>query len=195
MIPSVEIPEKLEGAHELVRATAQTLEGDRGTWYDGRIWSWPPTAGTFYLRVAPQHVEFVLRALQGLVEASEMRGLEVAPVDGSRLNRVGVGIGSPGNLAAVEVIELRELAPASEEDVKQWRWVNEHRLPDEDPVTQQNIPRGNGKLRVVLPRRHDWPHHLGPGWRRSFTALAGDPFRVVLADVLGALDARAKAGA
>jgi hypothetical protein len=95
----------------------------------------------------------------------------------------------------VEVVELREPDIGSAKDVDQWRWVNEHLLPGEEAsAARPKIPRGNGKLRVVLPRRHDWPGSTGPGWRRTFTALAGDPFQTVLLDVLTALESRAKAG-
>lgn len=192
----VEIPEGLDGAHELIReAAAAYLEEDR-TWYDGRIWLYPPKPGLFYLRVAPKHLEFVLRALQGVVAASERRGLEIGPVERSRLHRAGVGIGLRGNLAALEVIELRGLGFGSKKDVDQWRWVNEHRLPSEGtPPSQPRIPRGNGKLRLILPRRHDWPDPSGPGWRRNFTALAGAPFQALLADVVASLENRANAGA
>lgn len=195
MTDAPDIPHDLAGAHEFVQATQAALEGKDGGWYDGRTRPWPE-AGLFYIRVAPAHIDFTLRALQGLVEASERRGLNVEPLPRSQFHRPGVGIGSPRNLAAVEVEELRRLAFGSSQDVAQWRWINNHDLLEEKPVPiQQHIPRGNGKLRLALPRRHDWPHRLGPGWRRSFTAEVGEPFRVLLGEVLDSLDARAKAGA
>jgi hypothetical protein len=152
--------------------------------------------GIFYLRVAKRNVDLVLRGLQGLVMASRRRGLEVAPLRGSRLHRDGVGIGSPGNLAAVEVLELRRLASAGQKEVSQWRAVNHWPIDEgEELEMDPEIPRGNDKLRVILPPRPDWPHRSGPGWRRSFTAPAGDPFRALLGEVLAALDARARTGA
>jgi hypothetical protein len=189
------IPDDLAGAHEFVLATQAALEGEHGRWYDGRVRPWPE-AGIFYVRVAPEHIDFTLRALQGLVEASERRGLVVEPLPRDRFHRPGLGIGSRKNLAAVEVEELRKLALGNPQDVTQWRWINDHDLTDEESAPiQQEIPTGNGKLRLRLPRRHDWPHRLGPGWRKSFTAEVGDPFRELLGEVLDSLAARAKAGA
>jgi hypothetical protein len=190
------IPDDLDATHSLVRATADVYLREHDTFYDGRIRIWPKP-GLFFLRTAPEHVEFVLRALQGLIEASEQQGLEVGPVPSSRLHRAGVGIGSAGNLAAVEVVELRGLGTGSERDISQWRWINEMILPGDEPppATDVKIPRGNGKLRLVLPRRHDWPGDIGQGWRRHFTGPAGEPFLDALVDALAALELRALAGA
>jgi len=196
MIQPLPIPDDLDAAHALVRTAAVAYLEEDDTWYDGRIRIWPKP-GLFFLRVAPRHVEFVLRALQGLIEASEQRGLEIGPVSSSRLHHAGVGIGSTGNLAAVEVVELRELGIGSERDVSQWRWINEMMLPSDGPpsATETKIPRANGKLQVVLPRRHDWPGPTGQGWRRHFTGLVGEPFQHALTQVLLSLEARAAAGA
>lgn len=191
----LDIPDDLESVHEVIRATATAYRAEDETWYDGRIWRFSGTPGLFYLRVAPKHLEFSLRALQGVIEASERQGLEIGEVQGSRLHRAGVGIGSHGNLAAVEVVELRDLAFAGKKEVNQWRWINDQLLPGEEPpAIRPKIPRGNGKVRVVLPRRHDWPGSVGPNWRRTFTGPVGEPFQKVLVDVVAALEARARAG-
>jgi hypothetical protein len=178
----------------MVLATARMLGPEAEPWYDGRLWMFSSYPGIFHLRVAKRNVDLVLRGLQGLVIASRRRGLEVAPLLGSRLHRSGVGIGARGNLASIEVVELRHLAPAGQREVSQWRAVNHWRI-DEGQELEMNpeIPRGNDKLRVLLPPRPDWPHRSGPGWRRSFTAPVGDPFLALLGEVLAALDARAKA--
>lgn len=195
MTNPLEIPETLDRSNPLLAETISATEETDSVWYDGRQW-WRSRHGAFFLRVAPRNLDFVLRSLVGLIDASQRRGLAVAAVGQSRHHHAGVGIGSSGNLAAIEIIELRGLGSASPEDVDRWRYLNDPTYWDENgkPDPALAIPRGNDKLRVILPRRPDWPHRLGPGWRRSFTALAGEPFLRVLAECLEALDARAKAG-
>ena len=196
MTQPLEIPEALNKANPLLRETILATEETDSVWYDGRQWWFPPKPGAFYLRVAPRNLDFILRSLAGLIDVCQQRGLTVAPVGQSRHHRAGVGIGSSGNLAAVEIVELRGLGPASPQDVNRWRHLNDPTYWDENakPDPALEIPRGNDKLRVILPRRPDWPHRLGPGWRRSFTGLAGEPFLRALAECVESLDTRAKAG-
>jgi hypothetical protein len=191
----LKIPDSLNGASPLLEQTIRLSAETGHVWHDGRLWHWPPQAGAFYVRVSPRNRDFALRSLAGLVEACERSQLKVAPVGGAHGTRAGMGIGSKGNLATVELVELRGLAQASQADIDRWRYLNDPSYWDEnttsDPVHE--IPRGNDKLRIILPRRPDWPHRFGPGWRRTFTGLVGEPFLGALSECLEALNARAKA--
>lgn len=156
---------------------------------DGRLS--PQTApGIAEIRVSRGQVDRTLELLDAIAAHSEAQGLEVAPVRRTRSHRAGIGIGRGGGLTAIRVDERRDLAEFSEHALECWRaeaetWIG---VREFDMRERGWCPRANGRLRLLLPRRHD-PSPTG-GWRHSFSDQPERPLETQLDDVVAALLAR-----
>jgi hypothetical protein len=188
----VPIPRELEGAHPFVTRTWHTA----ATWHatpDDRL-SPQPEPGIVDARVSRHQLPRALRLVHVVIERSSEVGLKVAPVNRAHRCRAGIGIGRDGAYTPVRVQELRDRIAFADLDLDRWRrehpvwYIREEELRDRGWV-----PRANGKLRLVLPRRYDYPPTPEGGWRSTFTDQEGRPVEEKVSDVVAALAERAAA--
>jgi hypothetical protein len=154
---------------------------------DGRL-SPQTKPGILEMRIAPARLDRALAIAQAVISQCEDTGLEVAAVQRGRAHRAGVGIGGVGRFAAVWIIEGRDRVTLSGDDLARWVEGNPWWFhPDPELPAHHTCPRANGKLRLLLPRRHDPPPEPYAGWRASFTDQVGRSLEEQVPDVVAAL--------
>lgn len=188
----IPIPGDLEGAHPFVT----------NTWHAAAAWHATPDdrlspqaePGIVDVRVSRRHLPRALRLVQVVIERSSDVGLEVAPVNRAPRCRAGIGIGRDGAYTPVRVQELRDRLHFADLDLERWRREHPVWLFREDEMRERGwVPRANGKLRLVLPRRYDRPPAPDYGWRSTFTDQDGRPVEQQVTDAVAALAQRAAA--
>lgn len=150
-----------------------------------------PSSGVLELRVANTDVERALALAQAVIDGSETAGLEVVAVRGGRGHRAGVGIGREGRFTAIRIDGLRMRVPVTEAEIELWLDEHHRRMADEWRLRERGYHvRADGRLRVLLARRHDRPPDPREGWRWSFTDEVDRPLEDQVADVVAALTER-----
>lgn len=154
---------------------------------DERLSPWPEP-GILELRVAPAQLDRALAIAQAVIFASENAGMEIAAVAAGRGHRAGIGIGRDGRFTAVRIEEGRDLLTLTDQEIE--RWLEDHQtwFHREWEVRERHaVPRADGRLRLVIPRRYDRSPDSEAGWRSSFADQVGRSLEEKLNDVVTAL--------
>ena len=167
-----------------------------GRWYrnaDERL-APQPSPGILELRVTPASVERALAIVQSVIDGCKVADLDVAAIDAGRGHRAGIGIGCPGRYTAIRVVELRERTPVTAGEIETWLAEHPRRIVDEWRLRERRFHvRADGRLRLLLPRRHDRAPHPHEGWRWSFTDQVGRRLEEQIPNVVAALGERRSA--
>lgn len=178
------------GLHPFLIATREAAD----RWHlnaDDRL-SPQPSPAILELRVARARVERALAIVQAVIDGCGAAGLEVAPIDGARGHRAGIGIGRPGRYTAIRVEELRKRVPVSRAEIDQWLAEDMLRRSDDWRLRERGFwVCADGRLRLLLPPRYDRAPDGREGWRWSFTDQVDQPLEEQIPDVVAALRERA----
>jgi hypothetical protein len=158
---------------------------------DGRL-SPQPEPGILEARVAPAQLDRALAIVQAVIAACEHAGMDITAVARGRGHRAGIGVGRDGRFTAVRIEEGRDLETLTDRDIEQWLEDHPRWFDREWALRERHArPRANGRLRLLLPRRHDRSPDPRAGWRSSFADQVGSPLEEKLTDVVVALVQRA----
>lgn len=152
---AVKVPETLRGCHPIITATRTALDASDRKDDHGRI-EYEPIPGIVSMKVSKETAHRALRILQGLFDATEAEGYELAKfTNGHHAYKAkpGVGILIGGFTYPVEVRErTREVIPTEEEIEK---WQKDHSAEWERRIYGSR-PRKkyepNGELELIFPR-------------------------------------------
>lgn len=176
-------------------AFARATEHAAAHWWttsDGRL-APDPEPGVLELRVAASSVARALHLFRDIATAAGDRGMRVAAVSAGRQHRAGVGIGRDFAITPLHIEELRARVPISEIDFEQYLSRSPLLAYREDKLRQRGwVPKADGRLRVVLPRRWDHPQQASR-WVSRFSDQTGRPLERKVADVVAQLDMRSRA--
>jgi hypothetical protein len=152
-----------------------------------------PQPGVLEARVSRGQVDRSLAIAERLIVACEEAGMEVVALDTGRGHRAGIGVGRNGRFTAVRIEERRDLIALTDEEIERWLQAHPTWWEREDVLRERHAtPRANGKLRLLLPRRHDRSPDPQFGWRSSFSDEEGRPLEEKVREVVDALVQRAE---
>ena len=127
---------------------------------DGRI-EVGPQEGVAHLVVSREQLRRALLVMQAIFGEARLRGYGVQPIpkDGYGA-RAGVGVAIRGHAYTIEVTELTDQVPLSEEEVEAWRRQQEGRVrfsweKGKEPPTHKHVANGKPPrvLAIALERR------------------------------------------
>ncbi len=151
--PTIPIPSELRRPHPLVTATRQAATKERPN-EDGRI-SVGGSEGVIWLTVSREQLRRALLVAQAIFNEAKRRGYDVEPVKGRGYgHHSGVGVVIRGHAYPIEITELQDKVPLTEEELAEWdrREAKKHyfdwQKKPERP-THKKVP--NGYLRISLP--------------------------------------------
>jgi hypothetical protein len=175
--------------HPVIEATRAAARGWHRT-PDGRLVP-DVQAGLLELRVSPGELERALSVAQAVIDQSIARGMTVSGVERGRKQRPGLAIGRGSSLTPLAVKELRRRVPLAEVDAETWREDTRYWWMEAEELEARGIvARPSGRLRLVLPRRHDRPPRHELGWRFSFTDQTGRALEAQIGEVISAIEDR-----
>jgi hypothetical protein len=151
--PTVTVPGDLRGAHRLVTATREAAVGRRAD-EDGRI-TIGPRAGVVHMVLSRDLLRRALLIAQAVIREAERRGWEVSSDQGrGGHGAVGVSVVVGGHAYPIEIHDVTETIPFTDEDIKAWReedrWGFDHR-EDKLPPPQRKRKRATRRLKLVAP--------------------------------------------
>jgi hypothetical protein len=151
--PTIPIPTELRRPHSSITATRQAASG-QSPLEDGRI-SVGGKEGVIWMTVSREQLRRALLVAQAISKEAERRGYSVEAINGSSYgHHAGVAVVIRGHAYAIEITELQDKVPLSEEELAEWdrREASKHyydwQKKPERP-THKKVP--NGYLRVSLP--------------------------------------------
>lgn len=181
---SIAVPVDLRGANRFVSSTRGAASGQRAG-ADGRI-AIGPKRGVVYTVVSRDLLRRALLILQAVLGEAQLRGWEIEPCDGNGYGEhPGVAIVIGEHRYPVEIHEVTQTIPFSEEEIAAWRkeaWRREDRS-DKTPPSQRKRKRATGRLALRLP-------HGYQGGRARWTEGVRGPLEAKLGSVFAALEER-----
>jgi hypothetical protein len=150
--PKISVPSTLRGAHRFVLATQDAAVGlEPGG--DGRI-QIGPRPGVAYTVVARANLNRALRVLQGVLREATRRGWDVVPYDRAGYDdHLGIAIELRGHRYPIELHEVTETIPFTEDEIVAWRTEWRYDIPRRAgrmPPPQLKRKRATGRLRLSL---------------------------------------------
>jgi hypothetical protein len=182
------VPSDLRGAHRFVTATRDAAVGRRAA-EDGRI-SVGPRAGVVHMVLSRELLRRALLIAQAVVGEAERRGWGVTSDRGAGVHGPhGVAVVVGGHAYPIEIHEVTETVPFTDEEVRAWRaedrWDLYHRQ-DKLPPPQRKRKRATGRLKLVAPTGYG-------GGRAVWSEGPRGPLENKLASLFETLEARAVA--
>jgi hypothetical protein len=180
----VSISERLRRPHRFVAATKDAAVGVKAD-EDGRL-RIGGTPGVVYLRVSREQLRRALLILDGLFKELERRGHTVVEESHSSYDHhAGVAISIREHRYPVELLEITDRIPLSDEETERWRETNIRYSWEKEKKPPATRGRANGRLRLSLP-----DHGAA---RQTWSEGRGGPLENHLAAVLEELERRAEA--
>jgi hypothetical protein len=154
---------------------------------DGRI-RIGPRPGVAYTFVTRENLNRALRLVQGILQEATRRGWGVVPYDrASYYDHLGIAIEIREHRYPIEVHEMTETIPFTDDEVAAWRTEWRWEIPRRAgrmPPAQLKRKRATGRLRLSLPRGYR-------GGRANWTEGPRGPLEDKLPQVFTALEERA----
>jgi hypothetical protein len=151
--PTIPIPTELRRPHPFVSATRQAASGLR-LLEDGRL-KVGGTEGVVWMTVTREQLRRALLVAQAIFKEAETRGDAVEAIAGKGYGRhAGVAVVIRGHAYAIEITELQDRIPLTDEELADWdrqearrHYYSWEKRPERP--THKKAP--NGYLRVSLP--------------------------------------------
>jgi hypothetical protein len=184
-VQEITVPNDLRRAHQTIKATRAAASGLRPG-ADGRVCV-GPVAGIIYMILSRDLLRLALLTMQGVFSEAERRGWQVVSFEKQYDRHAGVAIGIGQQRYPIEIHEITETIPFTEEDIRAWRnqrgWIVEFR-EGKMPPPQQKRRKGTGHLKLVLPNGYG-------GGRASWSGGPRGPLARKLPSVFETLEERA----